>query len=240
MMTPELRQRARSKLPLWFRLGFCLVFPSCSIQPQILSLQDDRGQELLRTEAAAIIEVSEDRDNFSKYQFFLAEFPRQDILGLSVGNGRIYISYSLASRALTDSNHRWLLRQTLAHEIAHESAGHANRGGVMWFNRITFARGASGRDLGLPWYVRFRNYSVDKELEADLKGLSYWNKLGWDCQIWVRILENFQKQNYSGDSFHPTDRRLQQAQTVCQHQAGEPPRAGNGLPMEDRSSRSVN
>jgi len=32
----------------------------------------------------------------------------------------------------------------------------------------------------------------------------------------VRILENFQKQQYWGDIYHPTDRRLQQALDVCE------------------------
>jgi predicted Zn-dependent protease len=140
---------------------------------------------------------------------------------MSVGNGRIYISYKLASLSLTDSSYRWLLRQTLAHEIAHETAGHAKQEGVMGLNRGIFAAAASGGDVGLPRYVRFYNYSTEKELEADLKGLGYWNKLGWDCQIWVRILENFQKQSYSGDIFHPTERRLQQAQNVCELQPDE-------------------
>ena len=47
-------------------------------------------------------------------------------------------------------------------------------------------------------------------------GLEYWKRLGWDCQSWVDILENFQSQQYRGDTFHPTDRRLQQAQNFCE------------------------
>jgi predicted Zn-dependent protease len=173
---------------------------------------------MLRSEAARIIGVSEDRENFSKYRFLLSKFPRKDILGMSVGDGRIYISYKLALLALTDFSHLWLLRQTIAHESAHETAGHADQKGVTWLNGGPLAVGASGGEVGLPWYVRLYNYSTEKELEADLKGLGYWNKLGWDCQIWVRILENFQEHNYSGDIFHPTDRRLQQAQSACELQ----------------------
>jgi hypothetical protein len=201
---------------------------------------DDRVEALLRSEAARILAVSEDRENFSKYQFLLSKFPRKDILGMSVGDRRIYINYKLALRSLTDSSHRWLLRQTVAHEIAHETAGHARQEGVMWFNSGTFPFGALGRDVGLPWYVRLYNYSTEKELEADLKGLGYWNKLGWDCQIWVRILENFQKQKYKGDIFHPTDRRLQLAQNVCQLKRDEKPRAQNGPWVENQGSGAVN
>jgi hypothetical protein len=180
---------------------------------------------MLRLEAARIMTVSEDRENFSMYQFLLSDFPREDILGISVGNRRIYISYKLASLALTGSSYRWLLRQTLAHEIAHETAGHAKEARAVWSNRGMLAVGASSGDLGLPWYVRFYNYSTAKELEADLKGLSYWNKLGWDCRLWVRILENFQQQNYTGDIFHPTDARLQLAQSACEAQRDQKPAA---------------
>jgi hypothetical protein len=52
-----------------------------------------------------------------------------------------------------------------------------------------------GSKCGLPWYIRLYNYPTEKELEADRIGLEYWKKLGWDCWIWVRILENFQNKN---------------------------------------------
>jgi len=160
--------------------------------------------------------VSEDPENFSKYQFFLSDFPRQDLLGMSLGNGKIYISYKLAARALTHTGYLWLLRQTVAHEIAHEAAGHATQKVLRWFTGGNFSFGASGQEVGLPWYVRLYNYPTEKELEADRIGLEYWKRLGWDCQIWVDILENFQRQQYRGDTFHFTDRRLQQAQNFCE------------------------
>lgn len=214
-MAPKPARRIRARLLAWVEVIGCLIFLSCSISPNILTLRDDQIEEILRSEAARVIMASEDWDNFSKYQFFLADFPRKDILGLSIGDGRIYISYSLAFRALNDSSHRWLLRQTVAHEIAHETAAHAKREGVVWFNRAAFTPGASGREFGLPWYVRFHNYSREKELEADRIGLAYWKKLGWDCRIWVEILENFERQGYRGDSYHPTSNRLRQARNLC-------------------------
>ena len=114
---PKLNRRARNRLLLWIRVSFCLMIISCSVRPNIPTVVDDRVAALVRSEAARIVAVNEDRDNVSKYQFVLSEFPRNDILGMSVGNKRIYISYQLASLALTDSGHRWLLRQTIAHEM---------------------------------------------------------------------------------------------------------------------------
>jgi predicted Zn-dependent protease len=232
-MTPMLSGNARDRFLLWIPVSFCWVFVSCTIQRNIPTVVDDRVEALLRGEAARIVAVSEDGENFSKYQFFLSDFPRKDILGMSIGKGRIYISYKLVLLALTDSTHRWLLRQTLAHEIAHETADHAKQEGVMGLNRGIFAvGGASGGRVGLPWYVRLYNYSTEKELEADLKGLGYWNKIGWDCRIWVGILEDLQNKNYTGDAFHPTDRRLRQAQSVCELERGEKPSDAVALPAE--------
>lgn len=182
---------------------------------RIPTVVDDPVERFVRNEAARIVAVSEDREHFSAYQIYLSDFPRKDILGMSIGSRRIYISHRLAKFASGSSLHLWLLRQTLAHEIAHETAGHANGNGSTWFNRSALERGVTSLDVGLPGNVRFRNYSTEKELEADAKGLVYWQKLGWDCGIWVRILQSFERQNYAGDVFHPTDKRLRQAQGAC-------------------------
>lgn len=194
---------------------FGLFLNSCSMRANIPTVSDDAVEKLVRDEAARIIAVSEDKDRISDYQIFLSDFPREDILGMSIGKRRIYISHKLAKLASKRMGHLWLLRQTLAHEVAHETAGHATQSGFTWFNRSTAGPGVSSVDVGLPQNVRLRNYPLDKELEADSKGLRYWQRLGWDCHIWVRILEGFEKQNYAGDVYHPTDKRLQQARGIC-------------------------
>ena len=221
-------------IPRWVvGLGSALLL-SCSIQPQIPSIADHQLESMLRSEAAYMLTASAERENRSSYRFFLSDFPRRDILGMSVGEGRIYISHKLAALALTDPNHRWLLRQTMAHEIGHEAAGHAKQTNAVWFNR-TLTAGASARDIGLPWYVRWVNYSAEKELEADRIGLEYWIKLGWDCARWVGILEDFQRQNYTGDVFHPTDGRLRQARSLCE---AEGRAVATVAPLEDVSLSS--
>ncbi|TMA62872.1 MAG: hypothetical protein E6J73_09880 [Deltaproteobacteria bacterium] len=194
---------------------FELLLNSCSTGASIPTVSDDAVELMVRNEAAQIIAVSEDRDRLSEYQIFLSDFPRKDILGMSIGNHRIYISHELAKLASKRMSYLWMLRQTLAHEIAHEAAGHALQGGATHLNLGLFARGVSSGDVGLPWNVKLRNYSPEKELEADSMGLQYWQKLGWDCRIWVGILKNFEEQNYAGDAYHPTDKRLQQARGIC-------------------------
>ena len=212
----ELHLLTRVSRCLYGTIIFYLVLTSCSTQARIPTVSDDSIELLVRNEAAQIIAASEDKHRVSDYQIFLSDFPRKDILGMTFGNRRIYISHELAKRASKRLSYLWLLRQTLAHEVAHETAGHAKQTGSNFPALNTTLRdGVSNVDVGLPWNVKYRNYSMDKELEADSIGLGYWKKLGWDCRIWVQILQDFERQNYSGDVFHPTDKRLEQAQRSC-------------------------
>ncbi len=189
------------------------VLMSCYLTPKIPVVADEPIERMVSDEAGRILAAADPLAEFSHYRFQLSAFPRQDLLGVSIGRGRIYISYQLAQLALKKSHFRWLLRQTLAHEIAHELAGHANQRGAVANNPSS--QGITARHLGLDGLVQFQNYSVEKELQADLYAMSYWATLGWDCAIWVDILRGFQKQNYAGDVFHPTDRRLEQASINC-------------------------
>jgi predicted Zn-dependent protease len=207
----------------------CLLLLSCSIA-NIPVIVDNPIEQLVRDEAGRIVSVTEDAGRFDQYRILLSDFPRRDILGMSTGNRRIYISYALAKLAAKNTGYMWLLRQTLAHEIAHELMGHAKEKQVT-LNSPASGRGVSGSDIGLPWMVRYRNYSAEIELQADLTGMNYWAKLHWDCRIWVRILKGFQKQNYSGDTLHPTEERLKQALSGCPATANQeprPPEAGVG------------
>jgi len=104
------------------------------------------------------------------------------------------------------------------------------------FNRST-AQSLTGTDIGLPWYINVQNYSLEKELQADLEGMKYWSKLHWDCAIWVRIFEDFQNQNYLGDALHPTDARLKQASRACLPSAASEP---NSLQANSARRRESN
>jgi predicted Zn-dependent protease len=192
---------------------FALVFFACS-SARIPTVSDDRLERMVRDEAFRILQVTQDKDAASLYRFLLSDFPRKDIFGLTNGGRRIYVSYELAKRAAGHAGYRWLLRQTLAHEIAHELSGHAQRSESA-LNATGQERGFTGADLGLPADVQFRAYSVEKELEADSNGMKYWSALKWDCRIWVDLLEAFAALKYAGDIHHPTDARLSQALRAC-------------------------
>ncbi|HME60932.1 MAG TPA: hypothetical protein VKH62_06745 [Candidatus Binatia bacterium] len=84
-MAQQLTKRALEALIYLLTLSLYLVLVSCSIQLKIPDVVDDRVKALVRSEAAHVLMVSEDPENFSKYQFFLSDFQRQDLLGMSLG-----------------------------------------------------------------------------------------------------------------------------------------------------------
>ena len=191
-----------------------LILSACSLV-QLPTVPDYALERQVAEEIAPIVQVTADREHIPEYRIHLANFPRKDILGMSVGARRVYVSYDLARAAFRNDGARWLLRQILAHEVGHELSGHA-KGAT---TAAAFDRAPkdviTAADLGLPAGVRFQNYSLDKELEADRVGMEYWQKLNWDCRIWVNILRHFESKNYSGDANHPTDERLRQAVNAC-------------------------
>ncbi len=83
-MAQQLTKRALEALIYPLTLSVYLVLVSCSIQLKIPDVVDDRVKELVRSEAAHVLMVSEDPENSSKYQFFLSDFQRQDLLGMSL------------------------------------------------------------------------------------------------------------------------------------------------------------
>ncbi|HTM08524.1 MAG TPA: hypothetical protein VL754_09055, partial [Verrucomicrobiae bacterium] len=164
-------------VPLFGLAVLALIASSCSLV-RLPTVPDYALERRVAEEIAPIIQVTADREHMSEYRVQLANFPRKDILGMSVGARRIYISYDLARAAFKTESARWLLRQILAHEVGHELSGHAKGGTTSAVDRapqdvITAA------DLGLPSGVRFQNYSMEKELEADRVGMEYWKKLNW-------------------------------------------------------------
>jgi hypothetical protein len=190
---------------------------SCApLSLRIPAVTDETLERFMNREATDILRVSENADKIPLYQFRLANFPRKDVLGLSVGKHRIFISYELARLAYRNEHHRWLFRHTLAHEIAHDVLGAdgANPDPISRSN-LGLANRINARDLGLSGIVSFRPYSSSTELQADRTGMEYWRKLGWDCRHWVRIFQNFVKQGYHGDLDHPTVERLNQALNLC-------------------------
>ncbi len=195
--------------------GVLLLGGSCApLSTRIPTVGDQAVERFVRAAGLEIAAVSEQSARRADYEFYLARFNRPDILGLSTGHHQIYVSYELARRAYRDERYLWLLRHTLAHEIAHDVLG---RGGApeSGADHSGLANRITGRDLGLAGWIRLRLYPRSAELAADRKALEYWRKLGWDCRHWIELFAGFLAQGYRGDADHPTEERLEQARAIC-------------------------
>jgi predicted Zn-dependent protease len=197
---------------------FSLVISSCSLHPTLFLpvVSDERLETFVAEEAARILAVSDNGNSTAHYRFYLVNFSRKDILGLSLGENQIFLSYELSRRGFDQTGYLWLFRHTLAHEIAHHALRHGQNEHAASLNAVPRSTAQiSGRDLGLPPAISFRNYSRESELAADRKALEYWRRLGWDCHIWIAIFENFLAAGYTGDAYHPTEERLSEAMRSC-------------------------
>ncbi|MGH7794262.1 MAG: hypothetical protein ACREQ2_05090, partial [Candidatus Binatia bacterium] len=165
-----------------------LLNACATLSTEIPTVADERLEQYVTAIGLEIVAVSEHRDRWSSYEFKLVDFARQDILGLSTGNHRIFISYELSRLAHERHDYRWLLRHTLAHEIAHDVMG---RGALARDDRanhrVGLANSITSRDLGLSDRIKFLPYSRSAELAADRKGMEYWRRLGWPCGHWVQL-----------------------------------------------------
>jgi predicted Zn-dependent protease len=211
-------------MSLFFVIVLSLVISSCSLHPALFLpvVSDNRLQTFVAEEAARILTVSDNGNPAIRYRFYLVDFPRKDILGLSLGENQIFLSYELSRRGFDQTGYLWLFRHTLAHEIAHHALRHGQNEHAASLNAVPrSAAEISGRDLGLPPAISFRNYSRESELAADRKALDYWRRLGWDCRIWVAIFKSFLDEGYMGDAHHPTEERLSEALRSCPAAAHE-------------------
>jgi hypothetical protein len=205
----------RKSAIVFFLFGLC----SCASLPALFlpTISDKRLEAFIAEEAQQILRVSGNSHKADRYKFYLANFQRDDILGLSSGEHRIFMSYQLTRLAREHTGSLWLFRHTLAHEIAHDALGHAKDEQMVRLNAVRQSRGRiKGADLGLPRFISFRNYSMAAELAADETAMGYWKKIGWDCGIWTQFFRGFLDQGYIGDSDHPTNERLSQAMRICE------------------------
>ena len=109
-------------------------------------------------------------------------------VGATYGVWDIRIEPNLVERGMTNEAGLWALRRTIAHEIGHAMSGH---------RFTTTARQQA------------------KELEADAKGIEYFKRLGWSCQLWVDAFARGLERGYNIDAEHDSKARYDQAQRLC-------------------------
>src|SRR5262245_13353610 len=109
-------------------------------------------------------------------------------VGATYGAWDIRIEPLLVERGMANEAGLWALRRTIAHEIGHAMSGH---------RFTTTARQQA------------------KELEADAKGIEYFKRLGWSCQLWVDAFARGLELGYNIDAEHDSKARYDQAQRLC-------------------------
>ena len=96
----------RQSAVVFFLFALC----SCASLPALFlpNISDDRLEAFVAEEAQQILKVSGNSHKADLYKFYLAKFPRDDILGLSFGEHRIFISYQLTRLAREHAGSLWL------------------------------------------------------------------------------------------------------------------------------------
>lgn len=211
---------------------FLLFLSACATANRdIPTVEDQKVRFFVEDEGWRIVKITEKATDYQRYKFHLARFQRKGVVGLSAGNGEIYINYDLAQQAMTNTGYLWVLRKTLAHEVGHDVAGHAPNqqavasifsagstvGSIM--SHVPGVVGLVGTAINLGSALvgaaSVHLYTRSAELEADRKGIEYFKKLGWDCRVWTRILKRQLEVGDTGDFHHPTEERLTQALELC-------------------------
>jgi len=219
-----------------FSLLLLLLSSCATATPDIPTTYHAAAKRLVEEEAHRILSVTEDAGQEDHYQFHLANFDAagkklQGSIGVSLGDGQIYIDEGVARSALNDEERLQFLRLVLAHEIAHDVADHQpnQKALVDTFNILnsigygmSYVPGPVGwAGAAISWAtylggtVSVHLYARSQELEADKLGIEYWKSLGWDCQYWVKWFQTLSDSGHEGDFHHPTEGRLEQAEELC-------------------------
>ena len=97
-----------------FVIFLALVISSCSLHPALFLpvVSDNRLETFVAEEAARILTVADNGNPATRHRFYLVDFPRKDILGLSLGENQIFLSYELTRRGFDQTGYLWLFRHT--------------------------------------------------------------------------------------------------------------------------------
>ena len=78
-------------MSLFFVIVLSVFISSCSLHPALFLpvVSDNRLETFVAEEAARILAVSDNGNPATRYRFYLVDFPRKDILGLSLGDNQI-------------------------------------------------------------------------------------------------------------------------------------------------------
>jgi predicted Zn-dependent protease len=150
-------------------------------------------QAYVNSVGARVVKNTERKD--VQYKFYVLDTP--DINAFALPGGYIYVTRGLLALVNSEAE----LAGVLAHEVGHIAARHSaerySRGVLTSIGAAALAVALDSSDasqaLGLGSQLYTMKYSRDQETEADMLGVRYLAKAGYDPQAIARFLEDMDR-----------------------------------------------
>jgi predicted Zn-dependent protease len=177
------------------------------------------------------------RNSDAKVPFTIKVIDSEEINAFALPGGFFFVNTGVMLNADNEAE----MAGVMAHEIAHVAARHgtrqATRGQLVQYGTLPliFMGGVTGyaiyQGMGLAVPLGFLKFSRGFESDADMLGLEYMYKAGYDPQSFVDFFEKVQSQEKRKpgsisklfSSHPPTDDRIKKSQEVIQKYLKEKP-----------------
>jgi len=165
---------------------------AAEVNQQEKILQDPQVQAYVNSVGQKVVQASGDKRDGIKYSFTVIDQPGT-INAFALPGGHIYVYSGLILAARSEAE----LAGVLAHEVGHVTSRHAAQALGTAYGLQTLSAIALGQNpgalqqlaAGIAAQGYMARHSRDAEREADMKGLQYMTKAGYDPKAMPRFFE---------------------------------------------------